>query len=530
MRRYLTWLVWGLMALGCVSLGWVAAHLAVDYWDGFDYLKNARLIAGHRPPHLNPDFSYARPPLVSLLTAPLLLAYAPAGGGTAVAGPHLVSMALAAAGLFGTYRLMRECFGPLESAVSALLVLLNPLFIHYAPFVMMDVPSMTFTALTLWAYLAARRTGRPLLFALAGLCAGATVCTKYPAALLVPTLGLVEVARVLRPGPRAAWLRPSLARRASSLLDVRLLLALAVAGAFTYGVHGLAFRLASFGGGDTWHWMQAAMDWGFGHNTTGFQTDPWWEYGAELWTLLTPPLCILGLVGVVEACRRWTASDVAHLAWALVFLGMMTFRVGHKEARYLMPVLPSLAFLTVRGFQWVKVPWRWAVAGLLLVWPAYGAWAEARRFADPVYAHPILPQLAAWALERAGPSARFVLEGYFTEYPDDPVSLPLDEYGHFHTLNYSTFEYYLDHGVEETQAPADPSLATARAFPHGGALIHSPVGTYDASHRPPPGSPAPLVVTRIEHQTGAQPPAGSGWKRVSDVDWVRTETRAFRFR
>jgi hypothetical protein len=90
----------------------------------------------------------------------------------------------------------------------------------------------------------------------------------------------------------------------------------------------------------------------------------------------------------------------------------------------------------------------------------------------------------------------------YNMYPPHPIMMATDEYNHFHHLNHTSFEYYLDHRVEEGGVPATADPAILDAFPHGGAIIRLPPfflhgNSGDAIPEPPPG----LQVDRIERIT-----------------------------
>jgi hypothetical protein len=260
-----------------------------------------------------------------------------------------------------------------------------------------------------------------------------------------------------------------------------------------------------------------------GNNANAFPSDPLWEYASELAFLVSVPLLVVAAIGAVWACRRWTHGDLLHLLWLAVFLGVMTFRVPHKEARYLLPILPSLVFLQLRGFEALhlaiaRTTRRWAMgasAALSVALSVPAAWAgvsEGLRFADPVYRGPFLPDIAHWIREKLQPDGRVVMTGcwVFNMYAKDPVVMPTDEYNHLHHLNHTSFEYYLDHRVEEAAVPATNSPGIADAFPRGGAIIRLPPFFFDANAKAQiPEPPLGLSVDRIQRLTLRALPAPS---------------------
>ena len=55
------------LAVQLLHLAAVAWRLSVDYWDGYEYLINARVLAGHDVGRLVVGYQSFRPPLVPLL-------------------------------------------------------------------------------------------------------------------------------------------------------------------------------------------------------------------------------------------------------------------------------------------------------------------------------------------------------------------------------------------------------------------------------------------------------------------------------
>ncbi|HRD54257.1 MAG TPA: hypothetical protein PKY96_16585, partial [Flavobacteriales bacterium] len=79
-----------------------------------------------------------------------------------------------------------------------------------------------------------------------------------------------------------------------------------------------------------------------------FGTHPWWHYFAELFERAVPPFSLLYLVPplVLFALRRRSA-----LTWAVLPFLLGHMLIGHKEYRFLFPVLPLLPALVMGGLQ-----------------------------------------------------------------------------------------------------------------------------------------------------------------------------------
>jgi len=126
---------------------WVLAAtvLPIDNWDGFEYLLNARRLAGHDVSYMKYGWVPLRPPLLSVLLAPVVAGYTPEGN--PLVGPHLAMVAIGLGSLALVYRLLRESYPVAHSLAGVALLAVNPLVVHNTPFVYADVASMGLTAL-----------------------------------------------------------------------------------------------------------------------------------------------------------------------------------------------------------------------------------------------------------------------------------------------------------------------------------------------------------------------------------------------
>lgn len=82
MTRAERWLAALALALiAAVAVVWVLAALVlpIDNWDGFEYLLNARRLAGHDLEYVKYGWVPLRPPLLSVFLAPVVAGYSPRG-------------------------------------------------------------------------------------------------------------------------------------------------------------------------------------------------------------------------------------------------------------------------------------------------------------------------------------------------------------------------------------------------------------------------------------------------------------------
>lgn len=92
-------------------------------------------------------------------------------------------------------------------------------------------------------------------------------------------------------------------------------------------------------------------------------TSPWWYYAEQMVLTAVPPI---SLVGLLWLGRGWWQQRSGALSWGLLAFLLAHMAVGHKEARFLYPMLLPALVLAVQGaqgFSWKK---RWGRVGGLL--------------------------------------------------------------------------------------------------------------------------------------------------------------------
>jgi hypothetical protein len=249
---------------------------------------------------------------------------------------------------------------------------------------------------------------------------------------------------------------------------------------------------------------------------------------------MTWPLLLCAVVGGVASFRSRQPGALFHLVWFVVFFGAATFVVVHKEARYLIAVLPPLYFFVARGLQaisgWAlthpRVPAQWGaragaiLAALLLVVPAANAVAAGARFTDPVYTSDYEAQVSRYAEVLAGPGH---IAWFGPAYPLHPREYIFDRsdpftyvyhYYAFETLFWSGRWVYplAGYGAVITQPGAAPFIypGIANVMKDGDVVIVNLARSgYDTGSLP--HSLPPLVVEQVHTQlfaSGRGQPAG----------------------
>ncbi len=108
-----------------------------------------------------------------------------------------------------------------------------------------------------------------------------------------------------------------------------------------------------------------------------FGVSPWWDYFPQILAKGLPPLSLVLLAGVLSSWLFWPRSS---LTWVTLAFFVVHMFIGHKEFRYLFPILPAVPVQAVMGFQALNERgFRWkpasgfgklalrAIVGLLLV-------------------------------------------------------------------------------------------------------------------------------------------------------------------
>ena len=144
----------GLVGLACVYTLHRAVVLRIEYYDGYDFLKNARALL-HDP---LAQYWLLRPPLVSLLQLPAVALGRASAPGAAVrlVAPHLTAALLAILTAGAVFWVLLRPVGPTLALLGTVLFVSTPYFIHYAPHVMTDLPSAGWAAAAVALYTNAR--------------------------------------------------------------------------------------------------------------------------------------------------------------------------------------------------------------------------------------------------------------------------------------------------------------------------------------------------------------------------------------
>jgi 4-amino-4-deoxy-L-arabinose transferase-like glycosyltransferase len=296
-----------------------------------------RIAHGHNP--LLSGVVVDKPPLPFYLLAVSLGAFG--GGELAARLPNFYASLLCVA---LTYALGRRLYGTLTGLAAAWLLALSPFAILFSITVFID-PLLT--AALLWAWWAAA-ADRPRLAALALALAFAI---KQTALVFVPLALLLGLVRL----PAAATPAAALRRLAQWTLPALVALGLTAGLVFAWDF----VRQPSIG-----FWSQGYLDNVPGRFVRAGEVLPRaraWAFLLHYLTASTPVnLALLaGLAGLlVTGARRATRAGLADrllMGFCLLYLAAYWLLAFNLWDRYLLPLVPLLAFLGARALRWVGV-------------------------------------------------------------------------------------------------------------------------------------------------------------------------------
>jgi hypothetical protein len=497
-----------------------AFHLGVEYYDGYDYLRNARALVGD--PIL--EYQPLRPPFVAIVQTPAMAVVkaSPPADPIRLIAPHLTGALTSLLSAGGVLWLFSRSFGATLALLGTLLFVTTRYFVHYAPHAMADLPSAGWAAATFALYLRARERRSYGAFALCGLALGASVLTKYPVFVLGAALLLSEL-----------WLA-ALARRIDWRCWRGVAFACALGAAFFFAVQlVLMWIIAGRGVFELFAGTLRQMP-----KMTGAGEVPgesWLDYGPMTAGMLSLPTLLLAGAGVLLALWRREARDVPCLVALAVTGGTTLFVLTHTEARYLLPAIPFLLYFALRaleaGADFARPRWaawgalgRGAAIAIGALWLAaalrvgvHQAWLDE----DPLYRADLERRAAERLLAARGPEGRLLWHGFWrTLHTSWAGRLPHDEFfGIFHFPEFA-IPYFIDRRLDPgpPRWPANPDKL-ALVLRDGDAVLRTSDNYYDAR-----------VVLRFEQPMEVWSARSLKFRAESDLEFVAAGDGGLRIR
>lgn len=194
-----------------------------------------------------------------------------------------------------------------------------------------------------------------------------------------------------------------------------------------------------------------------------FSTEPWWDYFAEILERGVPPFSLLYLLPpfVVFLFRR---KDP--LTWVVLPFLLVHMLIGHKELRFLFPLLGLLPLLIITGLAEIKARW----------WPRL---TEARgvRIAAVVFAVVQVPLLLVSMFKPADTEIAL----YRTVYRSFPDPITLYHGGEHPYHRVADIHFYLRPGLQVESWPGKDAVPQGHVLFVGRAGLPEGISASDAT-------------------------------------------------
>lgn len=496
-------------------LMWVGIRLTIDYFDSYENFWNGLCIAGIE----NFRFSWKRPILLPLLISPFFYAEKifdwPDFG---YAASHAAAVAFFGLLLWTAYRLYRLHTDRPTALWGVLLLGLNRLLIHQAPFAKEDVLGSLVITAAFYFYLKAGRKQTARDYALSScllFCAISCRINFLPIVYLI----LFFYECLARQTRFAFSPRLFLAQNPALLKKVGFLFLVPV----TFFLIALSSLYARFGLASFWSAPKKYVtDILFLNELYSGQVEPPMQNVDFLVLSFTWPLILLAAIGAWTALKRKSPGSFFYALWFSLFFLFQTFVIRQKESRYLFPLFPPLYFFVALGMSralkladaklrpilnrpaLTQIP----LAVLLLILPMRNAVRVCADFLDPVYSTPYEKEVSRYAGRLSGNGLILWLGTYYTIHPRDYLFHPQDEF--------TSIYHFYNHVVRfftRKQAWVIPEFKTLPASPaeggifvgpnirsraaHGTAIVINPDPNVYTSAKVP-ARKAPLFVERVQ--------------------------------
>lgn len=487
-----------LIAVAVLYTAHRAVTLRVEYYDGYEYLMNAR--AALRDPVAS--YNLLRPAFVTMVQLPAVAVgrASPPAAEIRIVAPHVTAALCSLAAAAAVFWLLRRSFGTTLGLLGVLLFVSSRYFIRYGAHVMSDLPAAGWAAAALGLHARARERRTWGAWVALGVALAMAALSKFPAALLGPALAVSEV-----------WL----AARARKV-DRGLALGIVAAG-MVAAVAFLAINFAVFAGvyrgealAKLYETFQPRGVADLMSMSGGSATESWRDYGPMLLAMLSAPVLGLALVGLATACWQRSERDLPVLAWLVFAVAPFVLLVRHNEARYLLPAVPAVLYFALRGVERVAglLAARWpglsrssrlaalAVAIALLAGALRVGVAQAGHDRDSMFTADQERRVSSMAHAARKDGGRLLWYGQWqTFHPRRPLRIPGDEF--FDTFHFAPFAlaYFTGH-VPETFSPrrGDTDMASfATAFADRDVVVRVPDAFYDMTTLPAAGVPPPEI-------------------------------------
>jgi hypothetical protein len=449
-------LVLGIFILFALYFGWLAGEITVHFYDSFQYLNNARALAG-----FNSYYDYTRPPVFQFMLSPVMLAYRATGSAFWLErAPYFLMLLLNGVAIWTVWRLLRERLEREIALATIGLFLINRTVFHYIPFVMPDLIAMGFVAAFAINCHRFASKGRQRDAILAGCWLGLAVSTKHYLAPLCLAPAVFFLLEWFSRDEGRIRFRPQL-KQVGGLA----VMGLCCASLFLL-LHKIAFLIVpEYRHQSLFSLLRYIVEFGSAVNglaqvesfsssaglTAGFLADS-----------LSIPLIAVIITGFILAI--YTNDRLGRLLTiiAAIHLFVMTVLLVNREARYFLQIYPAFYYFVGVAIKRGGLLWSEpsapstsrrarfiaaAVALIVIAGVLRGTAAEARSFTDESYRNDLLIRLGRYVKDHTEAQNRVYWVGnWFGISPKSPAAeersfFNRDFYYTFHA-NASALAYY----------------------------------------------------------------------------------------
>lgn len=513
--------------------------LRIEYYDGYQYLANARALLGDPLA----KFDHLRSPLMVLFQLPgMLIVRASAPGSVPrIVVPHLIAAFTSILTVAAVLWAFRRFFSPVWALFGTLLFVGGPFFVRYGAHVMADLLSAGGAAVTVATYVVARERRSVGAYVLSGIAFGVALSSKFPLVGLGPALVAAEGWYALRTRDfdRQRWLGLAVigAVGVGLFAAIEGVVYVAIFGREGLGMLVDAVRPSSLAATARFIWgTQLPPEVGSRGDAgtllaqlASLESGESWRDWCPMAVVMLGPMLLLAAGGAGVALVQRQDRDVPVLTWLGLLGGGIVFAIAHNEARYLLPVVPAVIYLAVRaveaavttlsqrGFEAPSRPVTVRIAAIVLLAAVLApglrqAWLDR----DPIFFSDVERRAALRMLEiRRAPGRLVWNRGWHTFTTRDVVRMRADEYFNTFTFTPANVEYFVDERV--LMLAGLPGTAEELAFDpkieDGDAVLQAARAVYSTTNVPANGVP-PVEVWQVRRMTLVR----DGARLVSTVD------------
>jgi phosphatidylinositol glycan class B len=114
-----------------------------------------------------------------------------------------------------------------------------------------------------------------------------------------------------------------------------------------------------------WNYLQQLL---FAKYTGSFENEPWWYFFQETFNKGVPPISILLIVALLYFYISEYKSVITWITFPFLFIH---FFIGHKEIRFLFPVIPFLPYIILKANQTAQERLQWYANFVATKWATF---------------------------------------------------------------------------------------------------------------------------------------------------------------